>query len=341
MVNTPAAYLPGTSLSLAPDQIAHLRRRRWPSPRRWKRRRCSAASSPRRARSSASTPWCYSAWTPTARTSRSWPRTACPRGTPPASTPRPPRRPSARRSGKAHRRRRGSGPPPGRPAPLRQLRGTRRLPLGPGGPPGRPGRALGALALYAHERRAWHKDDTTLLSLFASHAAVALQNARLYERLNSARVGYLQALFQFVPPAGLVRAARAAAGGDPAAAGGVDGGEIRRRDADRARRVGGGGGEDPRPPASPRIRGPRQRARGHRPRSAPPQRQRTGVGVGARETCGPARWATCSWTSGSRLPQPRPQGICRSSACPSPRRATSRAASSSTSTGGVTSRSPR
>jgi len=54
---------------------------------------------------------------------------------------------------------------------------------------------LGALALYARERRAWSHEDATLLSVFATHAAVALQNARLYERLHQ-RASDLQALFE-------------------------------------------------------------------------------------------------------------------------------------------------
>jgi signal transduction histidine kinase len=57
------------------------------------------------------------------------------------------------------------------------------------------GERLGALAVYARERRPWSHEDATLLSLFASHAAVALQNARLFERLNR-RAWDLQALFE-------------------------------------------------------------------------------------------------------------------------------------------------
>ncbi len=54
---------------------------------------------------------------------------------------------------------------------------------------------LGALALYAHEPREWSRDDAALLSLFATQVAVALQNARLYERLNK-RASDLQNLFE-------------------------------------------------------------------------------------------------------------------------------------------------
>lgn len=54
---------------------------------------------------------------------------------------------------------------------------------------------LGALALYTRERRAWTHEDATLLSLFASQAAVALQNARLYEGLDR-RAAELKTLFE-------------------------------------------------------------------------------------------------------------------------------------------------
>ena len=54
---------------------------------------------------------------------------------------------------------------------------------------------LGALALYTRERRAWTHEEATLLSLFATQAAVALQNARLYERLDR-RAAELQVLFE-------------------------------------------------------------------------------------------------------------------------------------------------
>lgn len=52
---------------------------------------------------------------------------------------------------------------------------------------------LGAIALYSRSRRAWNNDDATMLSLFAAHAGVAIQNARLFERLNR-RAADLQAL---------------------------------------------------------------------------------------------------------------------------------------------------
>nr|CAA9296908.1 sensory box histidine kinase/response regulator [uncultured Armatimonadetes bacterium] len=52
---------------------------------------------------------------------------------------------------------------------------------------------LGAIAVYTRERRHWQREDATLLWLFASHAAVAIQNARLYERLQR-RASELQAL---------------------------------------------------------------------------------------------------------------------------------------------------
>lgn len=54
---------------------------------------------------------------------------------------------------------------------------------------------LGALAVYARDRRVWQRGEATLLSLFAAHAATCLQNARLYERLNR-RAADLQALYE-------------------------------------------------------------------------------------------------------------------------------------------------
>jgi signal transduction histidine kinase len=52
---------------------------------------------------------------------------------------------------------------------------------------------LGALALYSRAPRSWRNDEAVLLSVFASQAAVVLQNARLYERM-SRRAGELRAL---------------------------------------------------------------------------------------------------------------------------------------------------
>ena len=53
------------------------------------------------------------------------------------------------------------------------------------------GRAIGVLSIYSEKPFYFHKEDTKLLSMFASQATIAISNARLYEQ---ARANYLDAI---------------------------------------------------------------------------------------------------------------------------------------------------
>jgi GAF domain-containing protein len=57
------------------------------------------------------------------------------------------------------------------------------------------GEAIGVMRVYTNEPTTFHEDDTQFLSVLASLAALAIENARLYESIKSSYNGVMNALW--------------------------------------------------------------------------------------------------------------------------------------------------
>ena len=55
-------------------------------------------------------------------------------------------------------------------------------------------KTFGVLSIYSHRPNFFHKKDAKLLSMFASQAAIAISNARLYEQAKSTYIGAIRFL---------------------------------------------------------------------------------------------------------------------------------------------------